>query len=71
MIEIKLGKGESLERALKRLKRQVDREGVLTIARERRHYEKKSSAKYKKQKKAKYVAKLQAEEDRRWNGNGK
>ncbi|MCS7064523.1 MAG: 30S ribosomal protein S21 [Methylacidiphilales bacterium] len=39
MSEVKLKKGESVDKALKRLKRKLDREGTLREARARRNYE--------------------------------
>ena len=64
MIEIKLEKGEPVERALKRLKRKVDREGILQEVRERRSYTKPSDKRQKRIKKAKFEAMLQARRDR-------
>jgi small subunit ribosomal protein S21 len=66
MVEIKLRKGEPVERALKRLGRQVDREGILKSVRERRAYEKPSVKRQKRKKKAKFEAYLQAKRDREW-----
>jgi small subunit ribosomal protein S21 len=40
--EIRVGKDESLESALKRFKRQCQRSGVLAEVRKREHYEKPS-----------------------------
>lgn len=40
--EIRVGKDESLENALKRFKRQCQRSGVLAEVRKREHYEKPS-----------------------------
>ena len=40
--EIKLKKGEPVDRALRRLKKKVDREGTLKEVRNHRHYEKPS-----------------------------
>jgi len=66
MVEVKLRKGESVERALKRLGKQVDREGVLKSARERRAYEKPSVKRQRRMKKAKFDAYLQAKRDKQW-----
>ena len=55
-----------LDRALKILKRKIDKEGVLKEVRKRRFFEKKSSKQYKKNKKAKYVAKIIAKENELW-----
>ena len=40
MIQLRLKKGESVERALKRLKKIMDREGLLKQLRNNRYYEK-------------------------------
>jgi small subunit ribosomal protein S21 len=42
MSEVKLKKGESVDKALRRLKKKLDREGTLREARARRNYEKPS-----------------------------
>ena len=57
-------RGNSLDRALKVLKRKIAREGTLKEVYDRQHFVKPSLKKYKKKKLAKYVAKLTAEEDR-------
>ena len=66
MVEVKVGKNESVERALKRLSKQVDREGVLKTVRAKRAYEKPSVKRQKRKKKAKFEAYLQAKRDREW-----
>lgn len=48
MSEIKVGKNETLESALRRFKRQMQRSGVLAEARRREHYEKPSVKRKKK-----------------------
>ena len=48
MAEIRLGKNESLETALKRFKRSCARDGVLAEVRKREHYEKPSVRRKKK-----------------------
>jgi small subunit ribosomal protein S21 len=48
MAEIRIGKNESLESALRRFKRQCQRSGVLAEARKREHYEKPSVRRKKK-----------------------
>lgn len=45
MTEIKLKKGETVDRALRRLKKKLDREGTLKEIRNRRYYEKPSEVK--------------------------
>ena len=42
MSEIKLGKDESIESALRRFKRECERDGILTEIKKREHYEKPS-----------------------------
>lgn len=48
MSEIKVGKNESLESALRRWKKQVQKAGVLAEVRKREHYEKPSVKRKKK-----------------------
>ena len=43
--EIRVKKGEPIERALRRLKKKLDKEGTLKDLRNRRHYEKPSEIK--------------------------
>ena len=49
--EVKLNKnkGDSIERALRRLKKKLDKEGTLKELRNRRHYEKQSEKKRRTQ----------------------
>ena len=42
MLEVRLGKGESLESTLRRFKRVCERDGILTEIKKREHYEKPS-----------------------------
>ncbi|MCL4424123.1 MAG: 30S ribosomal protein S21 [Firmicutes bacterium] len=48
MAEIRVGKNESLDNALRRFKKQVQRTGVLAEVRKREHYEKPSVRRKKK-----------------------
>ena len=48
MPEIKVGKNESLDRALRRFKKSIRKEGVLSEIRKRSHYEKPSVKRKKK-----------------------
>ena len=48
MAEVRLGKNESLDTALKRFKRSCARDGVLAAVRKREHYEKPSVKRKKK-----------------------
>jgi len=45
MPEVKTRRGESIDRALRRLKKKMDKEGTLKDIRNRRHYEKPSEKK--------------------------
>ena len=58
MIEIKLRKQEPLEKGLRRLKKQMLREGVIQELRKRRYYEKPSLAMRRKRKAAQFEAML-------------
>lgn len=58
--EIKLKKGEPVDRALRRLKKKVDREGTLKEVRNHRHYEKPSERRRRKMKVARFSAMLSA-----------
>lgn len=66
MIKIKVDRG-SVERALQRLKKKLDSEGVLKGYRKRQFYEKPSEKKYQKRKQAIHRAKMQAKEDKLWS----
>ncbi|HPU01550.1 MAG TPA: 30S ribosomal protein S21 [Bacillota bacterium] len=48
MAEVRVGKNESLDRALRRFKRQCARTGILAELRRREHYEKPSVRRKKK-----------------------
>ena len=60
MTEIKLKKGEPVEKALRRLKKKVDREGTLKTVRAKRTFEKPSEKRRRKLKVAKFTAMLRA-----------
>jgi len=45
MTEVKIKKGEHIDRALRRLKKKLDKEGTLKEIRNRRYYEKPSESK--------------------------
>jgi len=60
LTEIKLRKSEPVERALRRLKKKVEREGTLQSARARRHFEKPSERRRRKEKAARFSAMLSA-----------
>jgi small subunit ribosomal protein S21 len=58
--EVKLKKGEPVDRALRRLKKKVDRENTLRDVRMKRTYEKPSEKKRRKMKVSKFSAMLAA-----------
>ena len=60
MTEIKMRKGESLEKALRRLKKQMSREGTLQEVRNHRYFEKPSEKRRRKMKIARFSAMLSA-----------
>ncbi len=60
MTEIKLKKGEPVERAIRRLKKKLDRERTLQTARAHRRFEKPSAKRRRKQKAARFEAMLRA-----------
>ena len=49
-VEVKIRKGEPMEKALRRLKKKLDREGVIRDARAKRYFEKPSEVKRRKDK---------------------
>ncbi|MBI4387451.1 MAG: 30S ribosomal protein S21 [Candidatus Omnitrophica bacterium] len=51
--EVSVGEHESLEKALRRLKKKIEREGILKILKARKHYEKPSEIKRRKRRAAK------------------
>jgi small subunit ribosomal protein S21 len=55
-----LKKGESLEKALRRLKKRIDREGTLKEVRNHRYFEKPSEKRRRKMKVARFTAMLSA-----------
>ena len=54
-VEVKIRKGESLEKALRRLKKKLDREGVIRDVRAKRYHEKPSETRRRKEKVAKFT----------------
>ena len=60
MTEIKLKKGEPVDRALRRLKKKIDREGTLKAVRDNRRFEKPSAKRRRKEKIARFSAMLAA-----------
>ncbi len=60
MTEIKLKKGEPVEKAIRRLKKKLDREQTLQQYRLRRRFEKPSAKRRRKEKAARFAAMLKA-----------
>jgi small subunit ribosomal protein S21 len=60
MTEIKLKKGEPVDKAIRRLKKRMDREQTLQQVRVHRRFEKPSVKKRRKQKAARFSAMLKA-----------
>ena len=60
MTEVKLRRGEPVEKALRRLKKKLDREQTLLQVRLHRRFEKPSAKKRRKQKAARFSAMLKA-----------
>jgi len=60
LTEIRLKRGEAVEKALRRLKKRVDREGTLREVRNHRHFEKPSEKRRRKLKVARFNAMLAA-----------
>jgi small subunit ribosomal protein S21 len=60
MTEVKVKKGEPVERAIRRLKKRLDREQTLQRFRLRRRFEKPSARKRRKTKAARFAAMLRA-----------
>ena len=60
MSEVHLRKGEPVDKALRRLKKKLDREQTLQQVRLHRRFEKPSARKRKKQKAARFTAMIKA-----------
>ncbi|MCK4665396.1 30S ribosomal protein S21 [Candidatus Dependentiae bacterium] len=52
MIHVRIEKGDDLEKALRKLKRKMGKEGVMTALKNKRYYEKPSVVKRRKKAKA-------------------
>ncbi|HMP77458.1 MAG TPA: 30S ribosomal protein S21 [Kiritimatiellia bacterium] len=52
MAEVKVRKGESVDKALRRLKKKLDKEGIMREIRSHRYYEKPSERKRRKEARA-------------------
>lgn len=60
MTEVKVRKGETIDKALKRLKKKLDREGLMRELRARRHFEKPSERRRRKEARARARARKAA-----------
>ena len=54
-VEVRIRRGEPMERALRRLKKKLDREGVIRDVRSKRYFEKPSEIKRRKKKVAAFT----------------
>ncbi|MDR1433164.1 MAG: 30S ribosomal protein S21 [Puniceicoccales bacterium] len=54
-ISVQVRKGETLDKALRRLKKRLDREGVIHEARDRRYFEKPCAKRRREKKAAKFA----------------
>jgi small subunit ribosomal protein S21 len=52
VLKVQVGDNEPLDKALKRLKKKIEREGILKILKARKHYEKPSEKRRRKQRQA-------------------
>lgn len=64
-VEVKIRKGEPMERALRRLKKKLDREGVIRDVRAKRYFEKPCETKRRKKKVQAFTAMLRARHENR------
>ena len=64
MSEVKIKAGESVDRAVKRLNKQMGREGTMDELRKRRYFEKPSVKNKIRKQNHKFQAKVQARNDR-------
>ena len=64
MSEVKVKEGETVDRAMKRLGRKIDREGTMDELRKRRYFEKPSVKNKVRKQNHKFQAKVQARNDR-------
>ncbi len=64
MSEVKVKAGETVDRAMKRLGRKIDREGTMDELRKRRYFEKPSVKNKVRRQNHKFQAKVQARNDR-------
>ena len=65
MSEVKVENG-NVDKALRKLKKKMDREGTVKEVRSRQFYEKPSRTRYEQKRKSLLTAKIQARENRLW-----
>ncbi|MDR3144338.1 MAG: 30S ribosomal protein S21 [Puniceicoccales bacterium] len=54
-VAVQIRKGETLDKALRRLKKRLDREGIIKEVRDRRYFEKPCAKRRRKEKVAKFT----------------
>lgn len=64
-VDVNIRKGESVERALRRLKKRLDREGIIRDARAKRYFEKPSEIRRRKKKVAAFSNMLRVRNENR------
>ena len=64
-VEVRIRKGEPMERALRRLKKRLDREGVISDVRAKRYFEKPSEVRRRKKKDAAFSNMLRVRHENR------
>jgi|TARA_B000000557_G_C20541542_1_gene345049 small subunit ribosomal protein S21 len=68
MTEVKLKKGESVDKALRKLKKKMLKEDVLGESRKRKNYEKPSKKNYKEMRRKKYNQRNRSIEEAKYWG---
>jgi small subunit ribosomal protein S21 len=68
MAEVKLKPGQSVDSALRVLRKKLDREGTLLRLRDRKYYKKPSEKRQERMKKARFEAMLEARHNKYWDG---
>ncbi len=54
-VDVKIRKGETIDKALRRLRKKLDREGILDAARKKRYFEKPCEERRRKEKVSKFT----------------
>ena len=66
MSEVKLNKGDSVDKALKKLRKKMTRENTMDETRKRRFFEKPTRKRYKEKRRAKYIQKIKSKEEQEY-----